>query len=85
MNAYKWLAEMYALLCTDDSESQLYQPEFENALDSAVDLFEIKDSKNRRIMPSDSHLEYLITKLNCRVNIFNLSYCYFLTLMMLFF
>lgn len=78
--AYKWLAELYGLLCKDKNEMKLYKPKLEKALKSAVKYSDMNNAVDRS-QPNDVHLQYLITKFNCRV-IFLFLHILFLILLM---
>lgn len=75
VKAYKWLAELNAVLCSDPKNKNIikYQSEFKAALDKAVELSTTQDESNIRMVPVDYHLEYLRYKLKCKVNIY--FYC----------
>lgn len=65
--AYKWLAELHGVLCTDslnDSEKLTHQIKIENALTRAQ---KIKNEDNNIMY--DEHLEFLFYKNICKVNI----------------
>lgn len=65
MTAYKWLAELHGVLCTGSPiipNLNLHQKELETSLKTAKI---IKDDNNLH----DDHLEFLIYKKVCKVNI----------------
>jgi len=64
MIGYKWLAEIYGVLCTDYSKKSdiiSHQMNFEATLARAMKLQETVDTE-------DEHLEFLSYKKNCKVN-----------------
>jgi len=65
MRAYKWLAELYGILCTDsNNRSSLvrYQKGLEKSLIMAITI-------QREYTLEDDHLEFLFYKKICKVRI----------------
>jgi len=66
MFAYKWLAELYGVLCTDStnkSNIKSLQNKLEKALTEAINM------KHKCIDINDDHLEFLLHKKICNVSI----------------
>lgn len=52
----------------DEDNMKIYQPKLENALLNAVNISNKRKPKDENeILPVDNHLQFLITKLKCRV------------------
>jgi len=65
MLAYKWLVELYGVLCTDSkkiADIKLYQKNLEETLKKAIAL-------QKKYNIKDDHLEFLLYKKICKVNI----------------
>lgn len=78
-NAYKWLTELNAILCTDklkDDELFKCQKQIKINLKEAEKLGYAYNSNRVRIFPDDDHLKFLMYKIDCKV----MNYINFATL-----
>jgi len=65
MRAYKWLAELHGLLCTD-SNNELYIEKHQKGLEKSLRMA-IRLQKDYSL--DDDHLEFLFYKKICKVRI----------------